>query len=36
MTTPPERSAYTSVSSNSLQSIYPEIDNDILDSQDQE
>ena len=35
-TTPPERSADTSVSSNSSQSVCLEINKDILDSQDQE
>ena len=35
-TTPPERSADTSVSSNSSQSVCPEIGKDMLDSQDQE
>ena len=35
-TTPAERSANTSVSSNSSQSVCPEIYKDILDSQDQE
>ena len=35
-TAPPERSADTYVSSNLSQSVCPEIDKDILDSQDQE
>ena len=35
-TIPPERRADPSVSSNSSQSVCPEIDKDILDSQDQE
>ena len=35
-TTPPERSPDTSVSSNSSQSVCPEIGKDMLDSQDQE